>query len=565
MKKSHVSAVIAMFLLWGYASDSYSQGMTAERWQEDLQYLRHLITTERSNLFHTVTREEWERQADSLYAEIPNLQRHEIIVGMARLVSAFRIGHTHLPIQPWRRNAHPDLNFHRFPLLTYVFSDGVFVRSAKEKYRDAVGGRILKIGNLSIEEAMEAVRPVIPWENEQYFLSAVPYYLSCPEVLHAQGVIDDLTTTNLTIEKDEKKREILLEAESSGPFPGDYGMVHSEAGWVDARYFSDNPEPLYLKNLDRHHYYEYLPDHKLVYVRHSQVRNENDETIEQFFGRVMDFVNQNDVEKFVLDVRLNRGGNNYLNKPVIVGLIGMHKINQPGQLFTIIGRQTFSATQNLVNELEKYTETIFIGEPTSENVNFWGDTRQYELPNSGLPVRLSWLWWQNLDPRDDRPWTAPEIALDLSFEDYRNNRDPVMAEILNFENLQPLTERLRDLFLSGESAEAQQKARAYIADSRHRYDSVEDDLNGLGYDLLDEHRLDAAIDVFRLNTELYPHSANTYDSLAEGLWKKGLLEAAIENYERALQMDPGGVGVNSARMLRKIRQQMKESKKANAY
>ncbi len=140
-----------------------------------------------------------------------------------------------------------------------------------------------------------------------------------------------------------------------------------------------------------------------------------------------------------------------------------------------------------------------------------------------------------------------------------------MAEILNFENLQPLTERLRDLFLSGESAEAQQKARAYIADSRHRYDSVEDDLNGLGYDLLDEHRLDAAIDVFRLNTELYPHSANTYDSLAEGLWKKGLLEAAIENYERALQMDPGGVGVNSARMLRKIRQQMKESKKANAY
>ncbi|MCH7676981.1 hypothetical protein IH879_18830, partial [candidate division KSB1 bacterium] len=176
--------------------------MTAQKWQEDVRYLQNLITTERSNLFHVITREEFEQAAEELHAQIPKMERHEIIVGLARLVAMFRIGHTNLPILPWRRNHDPNIGFHRFPLLVYLFPDGVYVRSAKEKYRDAVGARVVRLGKLSIEEALEAVRPVVPWENDQYFRSSVPYYLSCTEVLHATGVIDNLNKARLVIEKD---------------------------------------------------------------------------------------------------------------------------------------------------------------------------------------------------------------------------------------------------------------------------------------------------------------------------------------------------------------------------
>ena len=48
-------------------------------------------------------------------------------------------------------------------------------------------------------------------------------------------------------------------------------------------------------------------------------------------------------------------------------------------MFVIIGRRTFSACQNLVNELDNYTNAIFIGEPTAENINFYGDTRPGSL------------------------------------------------------------------------------------------------------------------------------------------------------------------------------------------
>ena len=420
---SFLSSLLFSAVVLTATSQAFAQkALTAQKWQEDLRYLQEVITSERSNLFHVINQDEFEQAVNQLHDKIPTMQRHEIIVGFARVVAMFRIGHTNLPILPWRRNHDPSIGFHRFPLLVYLFPDGVYVRSAKEKYREAVGGRVLRLGKLPIEEALEAVRPVVPWENEQYFRSTVPYYLSCPEVLHASGVIKNLDKAPLVIEKDGKEQTIWLEAEEAGRFPGDYGIVRLGDGWVDARQFATEQTPLWLKKLDRKFYYEYLTDSKTVYVRHSRVRDESDETIAAFFEKVFRFIDENDVEKLVLDLRLNGGGNNYRNRAVIVGLIQAQKINQPGRLFTIIGRRTFSAAQNLVNEIEKYTETIFVGEPTSENVNFYGDTVQKTLPNSGLNVRLSHFWWQNLDPRDTRQWTAPQIAVDMIFEDYRFSR-----------------------------------------------------------------------------------------------------------------------------------------------
>ena len=58
----------------------------------------------------------------------------------------------------------------------------------------------------------------------------------------------------------------------------------------------------------------------------------------------------------------------------------------------------------------------------------------------------------------------------------------------------------------------------------------EDDVNTLGYQLLNGGKIDDAIEVFKKNTELYPESWNVWDSLAEGYMNKGDKQLAIENY-----------------------------------
>jgi len=64
-------------------------------------------------------------------------------------------------------------------------------------------------------------------------------------------------------------------------------------------------------------------------------------------------------------------------------------------------------------------------------------------------------------------------------------------------------------------------------------------LNALGYAYLYEaNDVDKAIELFKLNTELFPDIANCWDSYGEALAKSGKKEEAIKAYEKALAIRP---------------------------
>jgi len=75
-------------------------------------------------------------------------------------------------------------------------------------------------------------------------------------------------------------------------------------------------------------------------------------------------------------------------------------------------------------------------------------------------------------------------------------------------------------------------------------------LNQVGYKLLGDGRIDDALRAFRLNTEEYPEDWNVFDSYAEALAKAGNKELAIQNYERAIALDPSQE--NPRKMLREL-------------
>lgn len=84
-----------------------------------------------------------------------------------------------------------------------------------------------------------------------------------------------------------------------------------------------------------------------------------------------------------------------------------------------------------------------------------------------------------------------------------------------------------------------------------RYDFGEAELNALGYRLLEGGRADDAVEIFRLNVEMFPNASNPYDSLGEAYLKQGKPDLAEQNYKRALELDPGNE--NAAAMLERIR------------
>lgn len=83
------------------------------------------------------------------------------------------------------------------------------------------------------------------------------------------------------------------------------------------------------------------------------------------------------------------------------------------------------------------------------------------------------------------------------------------------------------------------------------YDFQEEQLNSMGYQLLKMKKIKEAIEIFKLNVEAYPQSANVYDSLAEAYMINGDKELAIKNYEKSLELNPENT--NAVEMLKKLK------------
>ncbi len=64
------------------------------------------------------------------------------------------------------------------------------------------------------------------------------------------------------------------------------------------------------------------------------------------------------------------------------------------------------------------------------------------------------------------------------------------------------------------------------------------ELNNLGYQLINDGRTEDAIKIFKLLVSEFPNSANPYDSLGEAYLLSGNKELSLKNYKKSLELNP---------------------------
>lgn len=89
-----------------------------------------------------------------------------------------------------------------------------------------------------------------------------------------------------------------------------------------------------------------------------------------------------------------------------------------------------------------------------------------------------------------------------------------------------------------------------LKDDKVKYKTNEANINNLGYMLLQSGKIKEAVEVFKLNCELYPESWNVYDSYGEALAEAGDKENAILNYRKSIELNPNSEG--GKEMLKKL-------------
>jgi tetratricopeptide (TPR) repeat protein len=532
--------LVGLFFAW-VTVQAFAQGhpaspgeipqLSAEQWRADLHYFAEQMPKRHKNLFHAMTQEQFTNAVQKLDGEIPSLNRDQIIVGLARIVAMVGDGHTSL--SPYY---NPSLGFHLYPLHLYMFKDGLFVRSADPANASIVGSRVLRIGQFTAEEAYARVAEIVNRDNDMTVKEVASDWLTIPEILHGLGIISEVDSAPYVVDQQGAPVEIHVK-----PMPWATAIEEQhQHHWIDARGHAPSPVPLYLKDPHNNYWFEYLKGPRVLYVQYNAVQDKDkpEETVSDFFKRVFQFADANPVDKFVLDIRLNGGGNGYLNWPLIYDIIRSDKVNQKGKLFTIIGRHTFSAGTMCAVYLERHTNTIFVGEPTGGSPNGYGEHSQIVLPNSRIGVSVSSLYWQESDPRDRRPWIPPQIAAELTSTDYKANVDHAMKAILEYAPEPSLAELVRASVLAGKLDGLQQQIEDYKSKPANAYRDFEAEVNRLGYSLMEEGKPEAAIQVFTMNVNAYPHSANVYDSLGEAYARHGEKQLAIQNYRKSLELNP---------------------------
>ncbi len=152
------------------------------------------------------------------------------------------------------------------------------------------------------------------------------------------------------------------------------------ANWIRFPDTLGSTVPLYLAHREKPYWFEHLPAEKTVFFQWNNVRSVKEEPFEAFTERLKKFIGENDVERLVIDLRWNNGGNSVIGRTFVDALRYDTKINVRGKLFVIIGRRTYSAAQNVATWLEQETNSIFVGEPSGSSPNFIGEEDFVRLP-----------------------------------------------------------------------------------------------------------------------------------------------------------------------------------------
>jgi hypothetical protein len=406
------------------------------RWHQDVQYFASQLPRLHVDAFHSVDRQEFECAVAGLDAAIPTLNDFEITLEILRIVAMVGDAHT-------RAVPPSSMPFHLYPLKLYWLQDGFYVTGATPTYQDAVGARVVQIGGVAIEDVYAAVAPYVAHETDTGLRDDVWLHLLCPEVHRTLGIADGPQAGRYTLEKSDGTRVSLALAAVGGD---EYFTIVPEtlpAG-----------EPLYLQQRAQFYWFTYLEDARTVYFQYNKGQDMETQSFRGLADELFAFVDAHPVERLVIDVRHNGGGDegpfwSFVNR------LAKHPLNEEGRLYVIVGRGTYSSAVLNAAMLQRKTDATFVGEPPSSTLDHYGQFNTFVLPNSHIRVYCSTAYFtRSLDlgemavgdwlgalgyssrrfPVSDANLRAfvPDVLAEPTIEDYLLGRDPALEAVWAF-------------------------------------------------------------------------------------------------------------------------------------
>jgi hypothetical protein len=519
---------------------------TPEQWVEDVDYLAKRLELVHPGLYAHIDKEEFDQRLSELRMKARTYSDVNMYYAIMELVNSIGDGHTWIS---WG-----DRGFGRFlhlpPLSVYMFSDGLFISSAVDKYASLVGKKIVRVGDVPTEEFMKRRSRLRSGENPWAEIASIDLFVEELRYLDALGPHDKMTLTLEDENGAHSRAEIdPVSLKEYFPLANKLVLPMNDDRITTMNGHSPHQAPLWLPGLDAkgnigdRYWFRYLPEQNAVYLRIHDCIPKEDDPFPQFYSRMFKVLDERGAQRLIIDVRNNTGGQQ-LERPLLLGIIERPHINRTDRLFLIINRFVASSAQHLVTQLTRYTNATTFGEPTGSKPNFFGSHQEFTLPHSTICIAHSIKYWQDAGPNDFRIATEPDVYVPMTSADFRNNVDPVLERVFNydaFKDLRPeFSETLRKAYGDGGLGEM----KRVFASLKPRYLGLGFNMGNLLYGdfggwLSENARRDEDyIEFLRFLRQELPNSIGVCWDLANGLDRSEDQEERIRLFKKCLEINP---------------------------
>ena len=532
------------------ASPISAQSLEVAQWQEDIDVLVKTLRAHHPMPFARVEESAFLDEVKALRGKVGQMSDVQVAVALMRLVSSLADGHT--VVLPGEMNA---VRSTWYPIRLYRFPTGVYVTSVHRKHAKLVGSKVLTIGGRPAEEVVDLAAEYYSPENASGRRERI-YLTSNASIMTSLGVGGPALNLSVKLANGESATASIKSinrayhmdwagwGETAAPFGVEGAPVVSWNGVKTSDFYrrSDPKRPLHLRRRSGFNW-AHVPESQVVYFQMNfTTRKSRGEELEGILDRLFKLLDEDEKNRFVLDLRYNFGGDGSIAPSILHRILARPQLNTSGRLYVITGRQTFSAALILVGHLARHTKAIFVGEPPSAGIDHFGNPQSIRLPNSKLLFNYSTVYHQYSEfssaPGRAHRVFAPDIPGVMTAKDYFAGKDPVLAPILTGQDLRPI-----DVIVEQDGAEI---ARKILASRLEQFGGFtwwtaidERRMNAAGYRVLRSGRTKEAIAIFEMNSQGNPNSANVWDSLGEAYLAGDRQKDAVSAYQRSLSLDPG--------------------------
>lgn len=388
--------------------------LSQDKWNDDIDFLVKNISAIVPNFKSKVNQTKFSNRVEELKRDISSKSIDDIIWEMQNLLNF--IEDDGCNIMPFQKALNPKIS----PIKSYWFSDGLYICDASDSYGSLKGEQIIKINSVEISELFNDLSTSLNGDNEHYKKNLFPLYAIYPSLLKSQGVGNFNDAIELEF---ASGKTVTVMAEDVS----EYRKLKREL---------PNDEVFYLTNSNHkndYYWFEYLPNSKTLFVQLQWIyNNKEDISFSEFVKNIEDEIEKGNANKIILDLRYGGGGNGFKFKGFTDLLRDSETINKKGNLFVLTSRETRGAILELTSVLELNTKAILVGEPTGEGPNTVGDTKQISLPNSGISVSLTKVFWPTSWDADKRKTIEPDVSVIYTYRQHQTKQDPWIDAVVAF-------------------------------------------------------------------------------------------------------------------------------------